>query len=174
MIQNKRLSQPFDEEVWCPLSVSLLVKGLHLVSDCLLMGREKQGLCNELMELARDAANAIRNAAQSDANQDSLSDLAFLRKSSNDRVVVLESLQQNRMAIGNYVKDPQPLDLELYLTEQVVLVVHPLATLIDWGSSPIYSLEKLRDCVGLSDASYLNFYSGKVGSYCPLISPVRK
>jgi len=183
LTKNKRLSHPFDEKIWCPLSVSLLTKCLHLIADFLLMGRDQQILCKTFMGLARDAANTMKNIINESVNASTNQDLsrfgslAFVEKSNEQEgahVLIVEAVNINKLTVEEYLNDPQPLDLDWYLIHQVILAVHPLASLIDWGPSsdtgnPLYSIERLCEDVGLGDTSYLNFYTSKVQEWRPLV-----
>mmetsp|Transcript_14031 Transcript_14031/g.26748 ORF Transcript_14031/g.26748 Transcript_14031/m.26748 type:complete len:444 (+) Transcript_14031:1976-3307(+) len=176
LMKNKRLSHPFDEKIWCPISVSLITKCLHLIADFLLMGRDKKILCEAFMGLARDAANTMKDIINESENASLVGNLAFVDKSNeqNAAYVIAESVDVNKLALEDYLNKPQPLDLDWYLVHQVILAVHPLASLIDWGSSagtgnPLYSIHKTSTNVGLEDSSYLNFYTLKDEEWHPLL-----
>ena len=168
LLKNRRISRPFDEEMWCPFSVTLLTKCLHLIADLFLMAIDKQNVIQSMLGLASNTANAMKNVV---TNQElSLSDLAFLEKSDSqaENAHVLVVNHPNRLAIEDYLRDPHPIDLDWYVTNQIVLAVHPLATLFDWGQ--LYSIEKLCESIGLKDdASGLNFYKSKVQEWQPLL-----
>jgi len=144
---NGRLTQPFDEEQWCPLSVNLMTSCLHSIAEWRLQSTEKNVVCQRLLGSARDAANSLRDIMNKNTNsatdQASLIDkLAFVEEeaSESDRVVVVESVEANRMSFDNL--KGHILDKEWYIIHQIVLVVHPIASLIDWGSADgtLYSM----------------------------------
>jgi len=181
--KHKRLLHPFDEKAWCPLSVSLLTKCLHLIADYLLMGRDSCILFATLLELARQAAETVRNIARESRNNATTQDvaqvasLAFVETSNAPeclRVLIVESINDNTSDVKDYICNPQPLDLDWYLTHQVVLAVHSVASLIDCSlktgaGHPLYSIEKLCEHIGLEDTSYLHFYTSTVQEWRPLV-----
>jgi len=182
LIKDKRLSHPFDERIWCPLSVSLLTKCLHLIVDHLLMGRDHQILFKTFMGLARNTADTMKNIIHESGNSSSnqavsrVGSLAFAEKSNAKaglHVLIVEAVNVNKSTVEDYMNDPKPLDLDWYLIHQVVLAVHPVASLIDWSQNSdtgnsLYSIEKLN--VGLEDASYLAFYTSTMQEWCPLVN----
>merc|ERR1712194_143146 len=184
LIKDERLSHPFDEKLWCPLSVSLLTKCLHLISDYLLMGRNHHILLKTFMGLARDTADTMKKIIHESGNASSNQDvsrvgsLAFVEKPNTQEclhVLLVEAVNINTSTVKDYINDPQPLDLDWYLIHQVVLAVHPLASLIDWGQhsgtgKPLYSIEKLCASVGIEDTTYLNFYTSTMQEWHPLVS----
>jgi len=183
LMKNHRLSHPFDKKIWCTVSMSLLTSCLHLIADYLLMGIDKQILYKRLMGLARGAANAMRDiSAKASTRRDFslINNLTFHENAHPQElahVVVVDAIHINRLSVGDYVKDPglMSLDMEWYLIHQVILAVHPFASLIEWGPSSgtdnsLYSIDKLCGNIGLDkDASYLNFYSLKVREWRPLV-----
>ena len=180
LVKSKRLSTPFDEEIWCPLAKSLLSKCLHLLADNILMGRDKAVLAEELMGLACDACRDIENVINRLARSQgpTLKDLGFLEKSSSAQadvqVLVTQAVHINRLTLEAYADEPEPLDLEWYLVHQVIQTVHPIASLINWGprdtaDGRLYSIEKLCDRIGLDDCSYLPFYVSRVQEWQPLL-----
>lgn len=175
---NGRLTHPFDEEQWCPLSVNLMTSCLHSIADSLLQSTEKNVVCQRLLGSARDAANSLSDImnknTNSSTNQASLIDmLAFVEEdcSESDRVVVVESVEVNRASIDDYMKG-HILDKEWYLIHQIVLVLHPIASLIDWGSADgtLYSIEKLCETIGLDkEAPYISYYKSKTRDWKSLL-----
>ena len=175
---NGRLSHPFGEEQWCPLSVNLTISCLHSIADSLLLCIDKNVVCQRLLGSARDAANSLSDImnknTDSSTNQASLIDkLAFVEEdaSESDRVVVVESVEVNRASIDDYMKG-HILDKEWYLIHQIVLVVHPIASLIDWGSADdiLYSIEKLCEAIGLDkEAPYISYYKSKTRDWKSLL-----
>jgi len=179
LMSNERLSHPFDEEQWCPLSVDLMTSCLHSIADCLLLSTEKNVVFQRLLGFARDAANSLSDImnknTNTSTNQVSLIDkLAFVEEedaSESDRVVVVESVKINRSSIDDYVKG-HILDKEWYLIHQIVLVVHPIASLIDWGSADgtLYSIEKLCETIGLDkETPYISYYKAKTRDWKSLL-----
>ena len=81
------------------------------------------------------------------------------------------------MPVEDYLKDAVPLDKDWYLI-QIVLAVHPLASLIDWGQSSstanndaLYSIEKLCQTIGLDkETPFLGQYRKKVVDWEPLLT----
>ena len=165
LVQNKRLLDPFEETLWCPLAVSLMTKCVHAFADFILFGLEKTSLYQRLLGLARDAATELN-----DATHDlSLIDKLVLQEKGDAskaiNVVVVEPIHVNRMSVEAYAKDPMPLDKEWYLIHQIVLIIHPIATLIDWvhNVDAHYSIEKLSEALGLdTSAPYLSDYISKI------------
>jgi hypothetical protein len=166
LISNGRLSHPFDEEQWCPLSANLMTSCLHSIADSLLFGTEKTVVCQRLLGYVCDAANIVSDIVDKNTNQASLIDkLAFVEEdtSESDRVVVVESVEVNRISIDDYVKG-HILDKEWYLIHQIVLTIHPIASLIDWGSADgtLYSIEKLCETIGLDkETPYISYFESK-------------
>ena len=179
LAKDERLTQPFDEKIWCPLSVSFLAKCVYHVADILLVGRDKQKLCENLMGMACDAAKSlkliIKNSANTPPNIDigntnkliCVENLAFKHKV-NSRVLVVESVHINKLCVAEYLSNPMPLDFDWYLINQIILPIHAVASLIDWDGN--YSLEKLLEQIELdTDASYVEFVRRKVQGWHPLI-----
>lgn len=184
LVKNKRLSKPFDEKHWCPLSVSLMRKSLHLMADYSSLGIDKTVLSKRLMDLVAITANELEIIlSHSSSNQElfNVNKLAFCEKDNASdsvrRVVVAEAIEVNRLSVEDYLKDAVPLDKDWYLI-QIVLAVHPLASLIDWGQSSstanndaLYSIEKLCQTIGLDkDTPFLGQYRKKVVDWEPLLT----
>jgi len=179
LAKDKRLNHPFDEMIWCPLSVSFLAKCVYHVAEFLLVGRDKQKLCEIIMGMACDAAKSlkliIKNSANTPSNTDNgnknklicVENLAFNHKV-NIRVVVVESIHINKLCVAEYLSNPMPLDVNWYLINQIILPLHAVASLIDWDGN--YSLEKLFEQIELdTDMSYIEFFRRKVFGWHPLI-----
>ena len=177
LISNGRLTHPLGEEQWCPLSVNLTISCLHSIADSLLLCIDKNVVCQRLLGSARDAANSLSDIMNKNTNsatdQASLIDkLAFVEDdaSESDRVVVVASIEANRTSIDDM--KGHILDKEWYLIHQIVLVVHPIASLIDWGSADgtLYSIEKLCETIGLDkEAPYISYYKAKTRERKPLL-----
>jgi hypothetical protein len=179
LAKDKRLTHPFDEMMWCPLSISFLAKCVYLIADFLLMSRDKQILCTMLTELACDAANSlkeiIKNSANTPPNVDignlnkriCVENLAFKHKV-NSRVLVVESVHINKLCVDEYLITPLSLDFDWYIINQITLPVHAVASLVDWDGK--YSLVKLFERIELDiDASYVKFFQQKVQGWQPII-----
>ena len=160
LTNNDRLSRPFDDEYWCPLSLTLLSKCLHFISDYRLIGRDRRILCDTLMGLARDAANSVKNIANGNTL---LHQLAFAEKQSKSHVVVCQAVNVNKLTVEECLNEKRPLDLDWYIVHQIILPVNSLASLIDSGTyastgAPLFTLEQLCEKVGHEGLSYLQFY----------------
>ena len=183
LVKNKRLSKPFDEKYWCPLCVSLMRKSLHLMADYSSLGIDKNVLSTRLMDLVAVAADELENILNNSSSNQELSDvnkLAFREQDNASdavrRVVVAEAIEVNRLSVEDYLKNAVPLDKDWYLI-QIVLAVHPLASLIDWGQSSstavdaLYSIEKLCKTIGLDEETpFSDQYRKKVVDWEPLLT----
>jgi len=177
LMSNGRLTHPFGEKQWCSLSVNLTISCLHLIADSLLLCTDKNVVCQRLLGSARDAVNSLSDIINKKTNtstdQASLIDkLAFVEEdcSDSDRVVVVESVEVNRTSIDDM--KGHILDKEWYIIHQIVLVVHPIASLIDWGSADgtLYSIEKLCETISLDkEAPYISYYKSKTREWKPLL-----
>lgn len=168
LTKHKRTPSPFDEKSWCPLSVGLMTKCLHLIADFLLMGKEPKISLEMLMRFARDTAQTMRETTNFD-------DLAFDKEGNaprGDRFLVVEDICVDTVSVDDQRNNPVPLDSDWYIIHQIVMVVHPLASLIDWGvdsdGKPLYRVEKLLQAIGLdTDAPYVSL---GVPDWQPLMS----
>ena len=192
LAKEKRLLHPYDEKYWCPVSVTLLSKSLHLVSDYLLPVKKRCGdvasdvqqtLFKELMKLSHEAANSVKdiinhNGRMSSNCELSVRDIAFLAKpEAGSRVLVVNTEPISWVSIEDFSKATKTLFLEWYLIHEVVMVVHALASLIHWNScqntgEPIYSLKNMCEVVGIEESLLDNFVPHAIRAWMPLINDV--
>jgi hypothetical protein len=169
--KHKRLLAPFDGTKWCLMSQSLLQNVLHAVADYTLFDESSSHqrlnvLCATILSLASDSAKVLK-----EISSQSICTLSLLEDSTrNTRLLVAKSIRANKMSVDEYRNNPQPLDLEWYLCNQIVMAIHPLASLIHWKDAG-YSFQVLCDRVGLDlDSPYLSNEQAKLKSWNPLLS----
>lgn len=178
--KTSRLTHPFDAMVWCPFSTSLLEECVLKTAHYLVhMGREKPTLCQALTEIASNAFKALKEITKnSEITPPSIDigtinkticveNLAFKHKV-HDAVLVVESTHINELCVKDYLRAPKPLDFDWYLINQIILPVHAVASLIDWGGT-CYSLETLFEHIELDIDAYAECFRRKVRSWHPLI-----
>jgi len=140
--------RPYDEKVWCRLSMDLMTTVLHILANYLLNGATAcaTGPYEAIINAARAASDKLRYLAAS------LDDLAFAspKSDASERVVVVDSVLANRMQVDIFKNSRSSLDIEWYQTRQIVTVVHPLLLLLQVDS---YSVETLCGAIGVDVTS---------------------
>lgn len=157
MTKHQRITDPFDNEKWCPMSQTLLKNMLFAIADYMLPGRETdtQALANALVSLALKAAQCIKDTPKSDSKE-AIHDLS-LHSNDSTPIIIVQSIR-SQVSVQDFLDGAQQLDLEWYICNQIVMAVHPLLSSIDWQESNWYSLRMLCEKVGLDYSSpYLTF-----------------
>ena len=149
--------RPYDEKIWCRLSMELMTTALHILANYLLNGATAcvKGPYDAIINAARAASDKLRYLAAS------LDDLAFAspKADASEWVVVVDSVLANRMQVDAFKNSRASLDIEWYLTRQVLVVVHPLLLFLRVDS---YSIETLCGAIGLDITSpYVIHYETK-------------
>lgn len=142
------LFRPYDEKIWCRLSMDLMTTVLHILANYLLNGATAcvTGPYDAIINAAKTASDKLRYLA---ASLDDLA-LASPKSDASEWVVVVDSVLANRMQVDVFKNSGAFLDMEWYLTRQVMVVVHPLLLLLRVDS---YSVETLCGAIGLDATS---------------------
>ena len=170
LMKHNRLTDPFDNTKYCQLSQIMLEQLLHSIADYTLSDDDSiSELLNKSLLLASERAISLRKM---ESKESILNLLSFRVEPSSDKsVVIVKSIQNHKMYKEEFLQQPQELDIEWYLCHQIVLVAHPLLSLITWrNEGSQYSLQLLCDRVGLdSNCPYLTLaHSNEM--FSPLIS----
>lgn len=196
LVKEKRLLNPFDEQYWCPISVQLLKKSLHIVADYLIQDKNHcdesnlnilLSLRKKLFDVALEATRAVK--AITDLIADSKTDtssfasyLSFLEKADpskdikhHSRYLVVDSVQLSRVSVEDFAKAPQSLDKNWYLISEVIFVTHALASLINWNpyqstEKTIYSLDEICNAVEINEDASYKLLTPKIRAWGPLIT----
>ena len=169
LTKHNRLVDPFDNTKFCQLSQTLLEKLLHSIADYTISNKNISELLDKCLILASDTATSLNEMESSEAI---LKHLSFRVDSSSEKsVLIVKSIKNHKIATEEFLQQPQELDIEWYLCFQVVLVAHPLLSLITWRvEESQYSLQLLCDRVGLDyNCPYLTVAHSSE-AFTPLIS----
>lgn len=177
LARKKTVLDPFDQTKFCKMSQMLLQKVLHAVADFTLSNETNmQVLMNKILSLSAETANALRELTG--PSSDRLWDICTLAlhlnstHDCNKSKLIAKSIEHN-ISVEEFIDKPQPLDTEWYICYQIVMVVHPLTSSIDWqidGLNSLYSLRLLCEQVGLDyNSPYLSF-ARECDTFTPIIS----
>lgn len=118
LTKNKRTSHPLDEEM-SSLSMSLMIKCLHLMANGELFNINKDVLRLKLFHMAYSASIELNHSTTANNN-----DISLIDKLALDTVEVAVESDKQRAGIS-------PAEI----IHQIVTVIHPIASLTDWSSS---------------------------------------
>jgi len=194
LVKDNRLHHPLNDRHWCPISMRLLTRSLHVVADNIIPTHERKessyedvlSACAEkLLVILREATEAVRNILALDkeeAKENFLRYLAFHEKSvsecgteqSSRYYLKAESEVTPHVSVEDCSKGQTTLDENFYLIHQVLFVTHALASLIDWNNfnnrgEGIYSFEKACQIAAIDLDLARRLQTEKSRSWKPLI-----
>mmetsp|Transcript_9460 Transcript_9460/g.11702 ORF Transcript_9460/g.11702 Transcript_9460/m.11702 type:complete len:438 (+) Transcript_9460:3-1316(+) len=154
-----KILNPFDDAMWCPLSIALLQNCLKCIAashfcenkNCL---KAKTVMMRTLLQLASDASKTIRDicgqfhSTHAQALRSSLGLLSFHPPYGGMASVVVEDMNNsnNLLDMEKLIYGETKIDIDWYIVQQVIAVVHGLCLtyLKDFSiHNDLYSLSKI-------------------------------
>lgn len=194
LVKDNRLHHPLNDRHWCPISMHLLRRSLHLVADYIIPTHERKessyedalSACAEkLLAILCEATEAVKKILalhKIETEEVYLRYLAFHETSvsecgteqSSRYYLKVESEVTPHVSVEDFSKGQITLDEHFYLIHQVLFVAHALASLIDWNNfndrgEVIYSFEKACQISAIDLTSARRSQTEKSRSWKPLI-----